>query len=142
MRITLRRRLNTAVALRVLTIALTSLVLLLGALAAHHAEASTFEADYTASGQLQDEHAPILTGDPVSATAGAKSVLVTLAAGCVALAICCVIALALLTRAQWAALLARYRGAATASQVQNLPLTTFPSALAAPSLFSLSISRT
>ncbi|MDP3207639.1 MAG: hypothetical protein Q8M65_00690 [Rhodoglobus sp.] len=141
-RIALRRRLNTAVALRALTIALTSLVLLLGALAAHHAEASTFEADYTASGQLQDEHTPTLTGDQVSTTVASESVLVTLVAGCVVLAICCVIALALLTRAHWAALLARYRGAATPSQVRNLLFTTFPSALAAPSLFSLSISRT
>lgn len=142
MRNALRRRLNTVDALRALTIALAMIVLLLGALAAHHAEASTLGTDYSASGQLQDEHTLTVTGDPVPTTAAAESVRVTLVAGCALLAICCVIALALLTRAQWAALLARYRGAASASQVRNLPLTTFPSALAAPSLFSLSISRT
>lgn len=137
-------RLNAAVLMRALTVVLAGLLLLLGALAAHHAEAIKPEAAYLASDVMQDEHEPglALGAEQTAQTSAGDGVLATLAAGCVVLAICCVIGLAILGRAQWAALLARYFGVAVPGRIRTLTLASFPSALSGPSLLLLSISRT
>ncbi len=135
-------QLNAGSLLRALTIVLTGLLLVLGALAAHHAENTTEEAPHLTVTALEDTHA--LTD---SATQGApalnQTVLVGLAAGCAVLAICCLIAMALLNRAHWSALLARYLGALLpgAAKFSGVSPATV-SAIPAPSLITLSISRT
>lgn len=138
----MRQRLDARAPLRALTVVLAGLLLLLGALAAHHAEAATPDSAYIASDALQDAHGLALDDERAASTSAGESVLATLAAGCVVLAICCVIGLAILARAQWAALLARYLGASVPPQSRVFTLSSIPSALAAPSLISLSISRT
>lgn len=140
MRLAARIRLDAGVLLRALTVVLAGLLLLLGALAAHPAEATAPDASYLASDVMQDQHG--LGGEQGAQMSAGESALATLAAGCVVLAICCVIGLAILGRARWAALLARYLGVAVPGRMRTLPLTSFPSALNGPSPLLLSISRT
>lgn len=134
----LRRRLSAALALRALTIAVTSLMLVLGALAAHHADSGELREGASFASAMQDPHGTVSAGSE----SAEESVLVTLGVGCVVLAICCLLALALVSRSRWTAMLARYLGVVNPSRIQSRIERTFASALAGPSLFSLSISRT
>lgn len=136
------RRLTVKLALRALTIVIAGILLVLGAVAAQHAEtASPVSSSVATEGTHQKaghEEGEVTTGT-YSVGEGA---FVTLAAGCVVVAICCVIGLALLAKSRWYAYLARYLGAALPGQARIDDLGALRSPRRAPSLISLSVSRT
>lgn len=128
--------------MRLLTVVLAVLLVILGVLAAHHAQNAGGETGHVVLAEPETAHLP-LAGDGESWPAIAVGeVAVGLATGCVVLVVCCALGLALLASRAWRADLFRRLG--NAVRFVREAFTVFPSVTpgARPSLVALSISRT
>ncbi|CAN5489385.1 hypothetical protein BH10ACT7_BH10ACT7_20750 [soil metagenome] len=136
----LAHQLHAGALLRALTMFLCGIVVVLGALAAHHADLADSGDLPPGVAQLQDEHH---ISDSAGSSVGADgSALLGIAGGCAVLVICCVVALTLLNRRSWSAALARYLGSALPTRSGPARAVPVVLDLPTPSLITLSISRT
>lgn len=133
-----------AALMRLVTIVVALLLVVLGILAAHHAQTTQGESGHPVLTELATAHQPIAdsaAGAPeISA---AEHIAMGLAAGCIALIVCCALGFAVLAARAWRAELFRRLGSA-AQLLRATVIAATPALLGAgarPSLIVLSISR-
>jgi|GEM_PF-1203477 hypothetical protein len=132
-----------AAMMRLVTIILALMMVLLGVLAAHHAQTAQGEAGHAIVAEFETAHQPLAAGGAAPDIA-AEHLAVGLAAGCIVLIACCALGLALLASRAWRADLFR-RPSTVAQQLRTVILgaaSTTLTTISRPSLVALSISRT
>lgn len=134
-----------AALMRLVTIVIALLLVALGVLAAHHAQTAQGESGHPVLTELTTAHQPIAEPDAgVFEISAVEQLALGLAAGCIALIVCCALGLALLAARAWRAELSRRLGSA-AQLARAIAIAAMPALLGAgarPSLIVLSISRT
>lgn len=134
-----------AALMRLVTIVVALLLVVLGVLAAHHAQTAPGETGHPVLTELATAHQPI-AADPGAGPAdvSAEHIAMGLATGCIVLIICCALGLAMLAARAWRAELFRRLG--SVAQLLHAVIIAVTSAPrgggARPSLIVLSISRT
>lgn len=134
-----------AALMRLVTIVIALLLVALGVLAAHHAETAQGESGHPVLAELTTAHQPIAEPDAgASEISAVEHFALGLAAGCIALIVCCALGLALLAARAWRAELFKRLGSA-AQRLQSIIAAAIPAPLgggARPNLIALCISRT
>lgn len=129
--------------MRLFTIILAVTMVILGALAAHHAQGTQGETNHAVIAEL-DTNLPPLAASGGSPDSAGEHLMLGLATGCIVLIACFTLGLALLATRAWRAQLFR-RLNAVVHALYALIIDAPPTALATvarPSLVALSISRT
>lgn len=135
-----------AALMRLVTIVVALLLVLLGVLAAHHAQTAQGEPGHAVLTELATAHQPLAPDHGAGSFDGsAENIAMGLATGCIVLVVCCALGLALLVARAWRADLFRRLGRATQVLRAIITIVASPAPFggrAGPSLIVLSISRT
>lgn len=134
-----------AALMRLVTIVVALLLVVMGVLAAHHAQTAQGETGHPVLTELATAHQPIAAGlDAGASDMSAEHIAMGLATGCIVLIVCCALGLALLAARAWRAELFKRLGSA-AQRLQSIIAAAIPAPLgggARPNLIALCISRT
>ena len=128
--------------MRLVTIVLALMLVVLGVLVAHHAQAAQGETGHAVLAEPVTAHQPLGADGGASPAVAAERIAVTLATGCIVLIVCCALGLALLAARAWRMDLIRGLSAASPSLRTAIISATALTSVPRPSLVALSISRT